>query len=60
MDEPKRIDRQREMLRAFKEGISTTFQREITYKISLSHILNQDLSFIAQYGIFRVLMYLLL
>jgi len=60
MDEAKRIERQREMLRAFKEGINTTFQREIIYKISLAKILNQDLSFVAHYGIFRVLMYLFL
>jgi hypothetical protein len=60
MDEAKRIERQREMLRAFKEGISTTFQREIIYKISFAHIFGQDISFMAHYGIFRVLMYLFL
>jgi len=60
MDEAKRIERQREMFRAFKEGISTTFQREIIDKISFDKILKQDLPFVVHYGIFRVLMCLFL
>lgn len=60
MEEAKRIERQREMLRAFKEGISTTFQREIIYRISYASIFKQEWSFLTHYGLFRVLMYLFL
>lgn len=61
MDEQKaRIEAQKDMIRAFKDGIKTTFLEEISSRMTYHHLLSQPYSIIIQYATWKILGMLLL
>lgn len=55
-----RIEAQKELIRAFKDGIKDTFYQEISSQITYKHLFSQPNSIILQYATWKILAMLLL
>lgn len=55
-----RIEAQKELIRAFKDGIKTTFYEEISSRITYRHLFDQPNSIILQYTAWKILSMILL